>query len=118
MCAPNLETLMNHKVFRDSAVLVLIILNLSVSVVAQSGATRPRRVDPATTNRDAAAAATPQPTPAPNAPARSVPAPTNTATRPATNAVAATGSTAQAYALLQQKQYAGGSKRGAADCRS
>jgi len=101
---------MNHKVFRDSAVLALIILNLSVSVVAQSGATRPRRVDPATTNRDAAAAATPQPTPAPNAPARSVPAPMNTATRPATNAVAATGSTAQAYALLQQKQYAAAAK--------
>ncbi|MGI9105358.1 MAG: tetratricopeptide repeat protein [Pyrinomonadaceae bacterium] len=97
---------MNNKIFRNSVALVIIILNVSVYVaVAQSGATRPRRVDPATSNSNAASA-TPRPTPA--ATTRAAPAAaTTTAARPTATAM---GDTARAYALLQQKQYEAAAK--------
>jgi len=81
--------------FRRGVVAVALLLTLSVASVAQSGATRPRRVDPST-----------NPAPPPNT--RPTPVTTQearTATTPASSA-SGTGDTARAYSLLQQKQYA------------
>jgi tetratricopeptide (TPR) repeat protein len=85
--------------FRQGVALVALLLTFCVAVAAQSGATRPRRVDPSTNT-------TPPPAPArptPNAPqARTTGTTTNTT--PAASA-SASGDTARAYSLLQQKQY-------------
>ena len=81
--------------FRSGVVPVALLLTLSVAAAAQSGATRPRRVDPSTN-------------PAPPPDTRPTPVATQearTATTPASSA-AGTGDTARAYSLLQQKQYA------------
>ncbi|HEY9403197.1 MAG TPA: tetratricopeptide repeat protein, partial [Pyrinomonadaceae bacterium] len=79
--------------FRRGVVPVALLLTLSAATAAQSGATRPRRVDPST---NAAPPPTTAARPMPNAPQA------RTATQPAASA---TGDTARAYSLLQQKQY-------------
>ena len=88
---------MRKSFFRRGITPGVLLLTLSATVAAQSGATRPRRVDPSTNT-------TPPPT------ARRTPTTDTTSPQaPATNTVAssasATGDTARAYALLQQKQY-------------
>jgi tetratricopeptide (TPR) repeat protein len=90
-----------RKVFSQQGVaLVALLLTLCAAVAAQSGATRPRRVDPSTNTTPPPAAR-----PTPNAP-QPRPATTNTtaAATPAGSA-SASGDTARAYSLLQQKQY-------------
>jgi tetratricopeptide (TPR) repeat protein len=89
----NLETPMRKSFFRRAAAPVALLLTLSAAVVAQSGATRPRRVDPSTNT--VPPATTTRPTPAATQPRA-------TANTPAASA---TGDTARAYTLLQQKQY-------------
>jgi tetratricopeptide (TPR) repeat protein len=93
-----LETPMRKSFFRHAVAPLALLLTLSGAAAAQSGATRPRRVDPS-------ANTTP---PAPTRPARQ----TTTATepRPATAdtptiSASASGDTARAFQLLQQKQY-------------
>jgi len=84
---------MKNSFFRYSVALVVAFIFTSFAMsFAQSGSTRPRRVDPATNQ---------------------TPPPTTPQPRPATPASAATsgsGDTARAYALLQQKQYAEAAK--------
>lgn len=78
---------MKNSFFRYGVALVVALLfTSSATSFAQSGSTRPRRVDPA---------------------ANQTPPPTTTRPRPVTAAPAASasGDTARAYALLQQKQY-------------
>jgi tetratricopeptide (TPR) repeat protein len=81
---------MRKSFFRHGVAPVALLLTLSATAFAQSGATRPRRVDPSS-NPVPPANTTPQPRPTTNAPAAS--------------AAATTGDTARAYSLLQQKQY-------------
>lgn len=84
---------------RGVAPIALLLTLSAVAAEAQSGATRPRRVDPATNQTPPPAATTARPAPAP---AQARP----TANTPAGSASSsATGDTARAYALLQQKQY-------------
>jgi tetratricopeptide (TPR) repeat protein len=84
---------MKRNYLQQTIAALFAVVTLSVSTFAQSGATRPRRVNPQTANEDAAKQ---QPTPAPDAqatPAR--------ATSPAQSG----GDTTRAYALLQQGQF-------------
>ncbi|HEY1402567.1 MAG TPA: tetratricopeptide repeat protein, partial [Pyrinomonadaceae bacterium] len=80
--------------FRHGVAPVALLLTLSAASAAQSGATRPRRVDHST-----------NPFPAPTA--RPTPAATQarTATTPTPSSASTSGDTARAYSLLQQKQY-------------
>ncbi|MCA1593005.1 MAG: tetratricopeptide repeat protein [Acidobacteria bacterium] len=92
---------------RIGLTIATLILSAASFAFAQSGATRPRRVNPS------------QPTPAPTPASRNVASPATNATpvparstRPAggnpgmaTSNSAATGSTAHAFSLYQQKQY-------------
>jgi tetratricopeptide (TPR) repeat protein len=80
---------MRDRFFRYAIAFVTFLATSSAVIVsAQSGSTRPRRVDPSTNQ-----------TPPPPS--------TTTPTRPSvTPASSASGDTARAYALLQQKQYA------------
>jgi tetratricopeptide (TPR) repeat protein len=73
---------------------VALLLTLCAVAAAQSGATRPRRVDPST-NIPPPAATRPTPT-ATQA---------RTATTPPATSASVSGDTARAYSLLQQKQY-------------
>ena len=84
---------MRKSFFRHSVAPVALLLTLSTVTAAQSGATRPRRVDPATNQTPPATDARP--------------APPATQARPTANTPAgsASGDTARAYSLLQQKQY-------------
>jgi tetratricopeptide (TPR) repeat protein len=88
---------MKSRLFRYALAFVALLLTLSAAVpvtFAQSGSTRPRRVDPANNQ-----------TPPPPSTTTTPP------TRPATSAPAAgSGDTARAYSLLQQKQYAAAAK--------
>jgi tetratricopeptide (TPR) repeat protein len=68
------------------------LCTLSISIFAQSGATRPRRVNPQTVNEEAAK----QPSPATDARANAA---------PATSPAQPGGDTTRAYALLQQGQF-------------
>jgi tetratricopeptide (TPR) repeat protein len=80
---------MKNRFFRSVIIFAALLSTFSLDAVfAQSGSTRPRRVDPATNQT---------PPPASERPAR-----------PASSAPSASGSgdTARAYTLLQQKQYA------------
>jgi tetratricopeptide (TPR) repeat protein len=79
---------MKNRFFRYGVALVALLLTSSVASLAQSGATRPRRVDPATNQTPPPASAQPR------------------ATAPAPSSSSASGDTARAYSLLQQKQYA------------
>lgn len=88
---------MKNRFFRHSMALAILLCALSVGAVAQSGATRPRRVDPATVNNNRPPAAA-SPTPA---------RVTSTAPRAAASA---SGDAARAFALLQQKQYEAAAK--------
>ncbi len=85
--------------FRHGVAPAALMLTLSVMAFAQSGATRPRRVDPSTNT----------PPPAAAAPARQTPVAAQPRTPANTTAGSAstsgTGDTARAYSLLQQKQY-------------
>ncbi|HLL70810.1 MAG TPA: tetratricopeptide repeat protein [Pyrinomonadaceae bacterium] len=84
---------MKNRFFRYGVALVALLLTYpAASSLAQSGATRPRRVDP-TTNQ------TPPPT------TSTPPSQTRPATIPAAQS-ASGGDTTRAYTLLQQKQYA------------
>ena len=76
---------MKRKNFRATFAVGLLIITFAATTIAQSGATRPRRVLPNS--------APPQPTPTPTQPAR-----TSTTTR------SASGDTTHAYTLLQQNQ--------------
>ncbi|HEX8634313.1 MAG TPA: tetratricopeptide repeat protein [Pyrinomonadaceae bacterium] len=89
---------MRKSFFRQGFVPVALLLTLSVAAFAQSGATRPRRVDPSSNPVPPTPAAA-RPTPAPTTQART---PTNA---PASVASGGAGDTARAYSLLQQKQY-------------
>ena len=87
---------MRKSFFRRGVMPAALLLTLSVAVAAQSGATRPRRVDPSTNT-------TPPPTAKPTLPTTQARTPAGI---PASSAPASgTGDTARAYALLQQKQY-------------
>lgn len=86
---------MKNRFFRYGIAFVALLSTFSAAAVvsAQSGSTRPRRVDPANNQ-------TPPPA-------------TNTTTQPrpaATSAAASSGDTARAFTLLQQKQYAEAAK--------
>jgi tetratricopeptide (TPR) repeat protein len=83
--------------FRQGVALVALLSTLCAAVVAQSGATRPRRVDPSTNTTPPPAAR-----PTPNA---SQPRTTATPTTTPAGSASASGDTARAYSLLQQKQY-------------
>jgi len=76
---------MTRKNFRAAFAVSLLIISFAIVAVAQSGATRPRRVLPNS--------APPQPTPTPAQPTR-----TSTTTR------SASGDTTHAFTLLQQNQ--------------
>jgi tetratricopeptide (TPR) repeat protein len=91
----NLETPMRKSFFRHSVAPVALLLTVSAAA-AQSGATRPRRVDPST-NTAPPAAATTRPTPIATQPGGAV--------NPPVVSASASADTARAYALLQQKQY-------------
>ncbi len=86
---------MKRRHFRTAALIGLLLVVLTANASAQSGATRPRRVSPATISA-------PPPSPAP-------PRTTGNAQRtsdqtPAPVAASASGDTTHAYALLQQNQ--------------
>jgi tetratricopeptide (TPR) repeat protein len=84
---------MRDRFFRYAFAFVALLSAFStVAVFAQSGSTRPRRVDPSTNQTPPPASTTTQPRPA------------------TTNAASASGDTARAFALLQQKQYAEAAK--------
>jgi tetratricopeptide (TPR) repeat protein len=88
---------MRNRFFRYAIAFAALLSTFSAAAVfAQSGSTRPRRVDPATNQTPPPATAT--------TPART-PAPARTTPAPASNA-SGSGDTARAYSLLQQKQYA------------
>lgn len=92
---------MKHRFFRHSVALVAaFILTLSATVFAQSGATRPRRVDPSTNIPPPATRPTPNAATTPTTQARQTP--------PA--ATSGSGDTARAFELLKQKQYAAAEK--------
>ena len=80
---------MKSRFFRYGIALVALLSTFSAVASAQSGSTRPRRVDPASNQTPPPASSTPQPRP--------------TATAAASSA---SGDTARAFSLLQQKQYA------------
>ncbi|MCA1635973.1 MAG: tetratricopeptide repeat protein [Acidobacteria bacterium] len=91
--------MMKIKLALNLIVLALVVVAAASSVSAQSGATRPRRVNPA------------QPAPTPGASrdaGTSGTAGTSAAARPAAQAPSAApqGTTAHAFSLYQQKQYA------------
>ncbi|HEV7902855.1 MAG TPA: tetratricopeptide repeat protein [Pyrinomonadaceae bacterium] len=85
---------MRDRFFRYAFAFVALFSAFSAVVSAQSGSTRPRRVDPSTNQTPPPASTTTQPRP--------------TATTAA--AASASGDTARAFALLQQKQYAEAAK--------
>ncbi|HZH90713.1 MAG TPA: tetratricopeptide repeat protein [Pyrinomonadaceae bacterium] len=96
---------MRKSFFRGGIMPVALLLTLSAAVAAQSGATRPRRVDPSTNTPPPTPAST-RPTPASTRPTPAAAQSRPTTTTPATpSAASATGDTARAYSLLQQKQY-------------
>ncbi|MDQ1559038.1 MAG: hypothetical protein QOD32_2098 [Pyrinomonadaceae bacterium] len=82
---------MRKSFFRHGLAPVALLLTLSAANFAQSGATRPRRVDPSTN-------------PVPTTTTQTRPATTNPAATTAA-AAGATGDTARAFSLLEQKQY-------------
>jgi tetratricopeptide (TPR) repeat protein len=84
---------MKRNLLQQTTAAVFIVLAVASTGAAQSGATRPRRVNPQTVNEDAAK----QPTPSPDAQAN----PSRTATTLAQSG----GDTTRAYALLQQGQF-------------
>ncbi|HEX8130054.1 MAG TPA: tetratricopeptide repeat protein [Pyrinomonadaceae bacterium] len=86
---------MRKSFFRHGVAPVALLLTLSAAAAAQSGATRPRRVDPS-------ANTTPPPATR-QTPAATQPRPTTTNTPVASTS--ASGDTARAFSLLQQKQY-------------
>ena len=95
---------MNHKTFRQSALLTFAIILLAASAQAQSGATRPRRVPPSQPAADAQPA---DARPAPQQPARRADdAPLLTPSASASAQAQPGGDTGRAYTLFQQKQYA------------
>ncbi|HYG10659.1 MAG TPA: tetratricopeptide repeat protein [Pyrinomonadaceae bacterium] len=85
---------MRKSFFRHGFAPVALLLTLSAAVVAQSGATRPRRVDPST-----------NPVPPPTARPTPTATQARTASTQAPTSAPGTGDTARAYSLLQQKQY-------------
>ena len=85
---------MRDRFFRYGIAFVLLVSTCSATVFAQSGSTRPRRVDPSTNQTPPPASTTP-------------PRPSVTSAPAATSG---SGDTARAYALLQQKQYAAAAK--------
>jgi tetratricopeptide (TPR) repeat protein len=87
---------MKNSFFRYGAALFVIALFLTSSVesFAQSGSTRPRRVDPSTNQ-----------TPPPMTTTQQT-RPVTTTTSSSAPVASGSGDTARAYALLQQKQYA------------
>jgi tetratricopeptide (TPR) repeat protein len=90
---------MRDRFFRYGIAFVALLSTFSAAVVsAQSGSTRPRRVDPSTNQ-------TPPP-PSNATPTRQPVTPVSSAASTA----AGSGDTARAYALLQQKQYAAAAK--------
>lgn len=92
---------MKHRFFRSGVALVVaFILTLSASVFAQSGATRPRRVDPSTNIPP------PDTRPTPNV----ATTPTTQARQTTPAATSGSGDTARAFELLKQKQYAAAAK--------
>ncbi|HZG53836.1 MAG TPA: tetratricopeptide repeat protein, partial [Pyrinomonadaceae bacterium] len=84
---------MRKSFFRHGFVPVALLLTLSFAAFAQSGATRPRRVDPSS-----------NPVPPPAA-ARPTPAQARMPANTPASVASGTGDTARAYSLLQQKQY-------------
>jgi tetratricopeptide (TPR) repeat protein len=83
---------MRREIFLRTTVAIFAIVTFSVVAIAQSGATRPRRVNPQTVNQEAATEQ-PNPTPAPRA----------IATRAALPQSG--GDTTHAFTLLQQGQF-------------
>ncbi len=83
------------------------LLLFAVAAFAQSGSTRPRRVNPAptATRAEPSASATTNNAPTPAANANSVTSPRRRNNPPAGNAPTTTADTSRAYELLQQKQY-------------
>jgi tetratricopeptide (TPR) repeat protein len=85
------ESLMKREIFLRTTAAIFAVITFSVAAVAQSGATRPRRVNPQTVNDEAAKQ--PSPTPAPRAVG-------SRAALPQTG-----GDTTHAFTLLQQGQF-------------
>lgn len=84
---------MKRNFLQQTTVAVFALFVLGSTSAAQSGATRPRRVNPQTVNEDAAK----QPSPAPDAQANPA--------RATTTLAQSGGDTTHAYALLQQGQF-------------
>jgi tetratricopeptide (TPR) repeat protein len=91
--------------FRRAVAPAALMLMLSFAATAQSGATRPRRVDPSANPVPTPAAAA-RPTPAATQPRTPAAAQARTPAATPAGSASGTGDTARAYALLQQKQYA------------
>jgi tetratricopeptide (TPR) repeat protein len=100
---------MRKSFFRQAVAPIAVLLTLSAAVAAQSGATRPRRVDPTTNTAPPATNTATRPTPAATQPRSTVNTPVASAS--------GSGDTARAYSLLQQKQYEAAAReaRAAAD---
>lgn len=88
---------MSRNKFQQTITTLFAVLACASAAVAQSGATRPRRVNPQTVNQEAAREM-PAATPSPRGRVAVAATPTTTVAQP--------GDTAHAYALLRQGQFA------------